>query len=86
MTQAALEALKSSLLASAQPITAASQHRVFEQHVINELYNAVSRGQVLANVGTVLTLSPGDDVFIVRAGEVKKVARSVFAGINGGTP
>lgn len=85
MTKEALEAQKNSLLASGQPITAAT-HRNWAQQTINELYDAVSRGQVLATVGTVVSLTAGDEVFIVRAGEVKRIDRSVFAGTNGGTP
>lgn len=85
MTEAAFEAQINSLLASGQPITAAI-HRNMEGVVKSELYNAASRGAVLAGVTTQPSLSTGDEVFIVRAGLVYRVNRDVFAGVNGGTP
>jgi hypothetical protein len=85
MTQVEIEAQKNSLLASGQPITAAT-HRNWAQQTINEMYNAASRGRVLATVGTIASLTDGDEVFVVRAGELKRIDRAVFAGANGGTP
>jgi hypothetical protein len=85
MTQVEIEAQKNSLLASGQPITAAT-HRNWAQQTINEMYNAASRGRVLATVGTIASLTDGDEVFVVRAGELKRIDRAVFAGTNGGTP
>lgn len=85
MTKEALEAQKNSLLASGQPITAAT-HRNWAQQTINELYDAASRGRVIATVDTVPSTAGGDAVLIVRAGELKRVDRSQFSGVNGGTP
>lgn len=86
MTKPELEAAVNTLLAPGQPITANGQHKPSMQQIINELYDAVSRGKVLATVDSVVSLTSGDQVFIVRSGEVKRVDRSVFGGVNGGTP
>lgn len=80
MTQAALEAQKNTLLASAQPITA-TIHRSWGQQVINELYDSASRGKVIAGVGTVLSLASGDKIVIIRSGEAKLIDKDVFGNI-----
>jgi hypothetical protein len=85
MTQAALTAAVNALLASGQPITAA-MHRAAQLVVTQEMYNANSRGAVLANVDTVLTLSNGDKVFIIRDGEAKLIDGAAYLDVNGGTP
>lgn len=85
MTKAALEALKNAALASGQPITAAI-HRAYDQNVINELYDANSRGAVLAGVDTVLSLNSGDKVFIIRGSVAKLIDKDVFGDVDGGTP
>lgn len=79
MTKAALEALKNAALASAQPITAVI-HKNYDQQVINELYDAASRGAVLSGVDVVLSLMTGDKVFIIRSGVAKLIDKSVFVG------
>jgi hypothetical protein len=80
MTKAALEAAVNALLAPSQPITANGMHKPSMQQVINEMYDAQSRGDVLAAVAAVLSLSAGDQILIIRSGEAKLVARSAFAG------
>lgn len=85
MTKAALEALKNAALANGQPITA-TIHRNYDQNVIDELYDAASRGAVLAEVSTVGSLATGDLVFIIRSGAAHLADKSLFMGVNGGTP
>lgn len=78
MLKPALEALKNTLLASAQPITAAI-HRTWAQQIIDELYNADSRAAVLAGTTTTSpTLVAGDKVFIVRAAAGLLIDSSAF--------
>jgi len=81
MTQAALEALKNSLLASGQPITAAI-HRNWGQQLINELYDGQSRGDVLSTVAQVVSLNSVDYVLLIRSGVAKLVPQSVFTVAN----
>lgn len=81
MTKAAIEALVNAYLASAQPITAAGQHRPSMQAIIDELYNAQSRGDVLKDVATSGSLNSGDLVFIIRSGSAKLVNVNVINGI-----
>lgn len=84
MTKAELTALKNALLASGQPITAAAQHRPYEQNVIDELYNAQSRGNVLANLDALLSLMTGDEVLVFRAGVAAKANKDLFVGVGSG--
>lgn len=82
MTQAELEALKNILLASGQPITA-SIHRNWAQKIIDELFNATSRGKVLATTSIVTSLISGDKVYIVRGSDAKLISKDVLSsGIN----
>jgi hypothetical protein len=76
-TQSELEALKNSLLASGQPITA-SIHRNWAQQIINEFYNATSRGKVLATTSTVGSLSSGDKIYIIRGTDAKLISKDAF--------
>ena len=85
MTQAELEAQKNTLLAGGQPITA-TIHRSWGQQVINELYDAASRGKVISGLATVLSLTSGDKVVIVRGSDAKLIDKDVFGGVDGGTP
>jgi len=77
MTQAALEALKNTKLASAQPITAVI-HRGWAQDLINELYDAQSRGDVLSGVDVSVSIAGGDLVLIIRGGVAKLVDQSLL--------
>jgi len=65
-TKAQLEALNNELLASNQPIPAV-KHRQFNQHEINELYDAQSRGNILKDVQTTVSSSADDNFFIIKA-------------------
>jgi hypothetical protein len=85
MTQAELEAQKNTLLASAQPITA-NIHRSWGQKIIDELYNALSRGKVLATTASVLSITTGDKVVIIRGADAKLIDKDVFGDVDGGTP
>lgn len=78
-TKAQLEALKNSQLASNQPITAAI-HRAFAQNLIDELYDAQSRGNLLAGVQEIGTTAAGDDVLVIRAGQAYLIPASLFGG------
>jgi hypothetical protein len=84
-TKAELEGEKNTLLASAQPITAVI-HRSWAQKIIDELYNATSRGKVLAVTDAVLSLSAGDKVVITRGADTKLIDKDKFGDVDGGTP
>lgn len=79
LTKAQLEALKNELLASGQPITAAT-HRAFIQNVINEMYDAQSRGNLLAGVQADGTTTGGDEILLIRSGQTYLVPASLFGG------
>lgn len=81
MTKAAIEALVNTYLASAQPITAAGQHRPSMQALIDELYNAQSRGNVLKDVATSVSLNSGDLIFVIRSGSAKLVNVNTLNGL-----
>lgn len=81
MTQAALEALVNAYLASNQPINAAAMHRPSMQKVIDELYDGQSRGDVLAEVMSVVSLSSGDKVLVIRGAEARLAPATLFAGM-----
>lgn len=67
-TQEELEALKNTLLASLQPIPA-SKHRLFEQAIIDELYDAQSRGDILSGVQQTPSSDTDDLFFMIRGGQ-----------------
>jgi hypothetical protein len=79
MTQAELEAQKNALLASGQPITAFI-HRSWGQRIIDELYNVVSRGKVLAMTPVVTSVNTDDKIIIVRGSDTKLVDKDLFGG------
>lgn len=78
MTKSALEALVNVLLAPSQPITANGQHKPSMQHVIDELYDAQSRADVLQGVADALSLATGDKILIIRSGGAKLVPTTLF--------
>jgi hypothetical protein len=80
LTKAQLEALKNSLLASQQPIIA-SKHRELIQNVINEMYDAQSRGNLLAGVQQNGTTTTGDTLLLIRSGQIFLVPTSLFGGV-----
>jgi len=82
LTKAQLEALKNALLASGQPINAAS-HREFVQNVIDEMYDAQSRGNLLASVQADDTITGGDALLLIRAGAMFLVPSSLFSAAVG---
>jgi hypothetical protein len=81
-TKAQLEALKNSQLASNQPITAAT-HRAFVQNIINELYDAQSRANLLAGVQSSTSNVSGDVTVVIRGGQAYLIptANLVAAGL-----
>jgi hypothetical protein len=82
LTKAQLEALKNSLLASQQPIIA-STHRELIQNVIDEMYDAQSRGNLLAGVQQNETTTTGDTLLLIRSGQAFLVPTSLFTEIAG---
>lgn len=82
-TKAQLEALKNSLLAGGQPITA-SIHREFVQKIIDELYDAQSRGNLLSGVQADTTNVSGDLSLVIRSGQAYLIPTSSLtaAGLN----
>jgi hypothetical protein len=84
--KAALTAAVNAQLASGQPITAA-MHRAAELLIINELYDANSRGAVLAGIDVAVSLTAGDQVLLIRSGAAKLADKDLLGGnVNGGTP
>jgi hypothetical protein len=79
LTKAQLEALKNSLLASQQPIIA-STHRELIQNIIDEMYDAQSRGNLLAGVQQNGTTTTGDTLLLIRSGQIFLVPTSLFGG------
>jgi hypothetical protein len=76
-TKAQLEALKNSLLASNQPILA-SQHRQQVQSIIDEMYDAQSRANILVGVQSD-TVQGGSDTFLVfRSGQAFQLPVSLL--------
>lgn len=80
MTKAALEALVNALLPSGLPITAAGQHRPSMQKLIDELYDAQSRGNVLSTITEVLSLLDDDKVMLFRSGTAVQASKNLFGG------
>ena len=75
-TKAQLEALKNTLLASNQPILA-SQHRQQVQGIIDEMYDAQSRANILVGVQSD-TVQGGSDTFLVfRSGQAYQLPVSL---------
>lgn len=77
-TKPELEGLKNTLLASGQPIPA-SQHRTFEQALIDELFDAQSRGDLLADVNSSVSNQSDDLYFVIRGGVAYLVPSPVSA-------
>jgi hypothetical protein len=85
MTLAELQLAVNTLLASGQPITALI-HRNAAGQIMAEMYNAASRGAVIAGVNEQVSLDANDDVFIVRSGALYRASKDLFLNVNGGTP
>lgn len=80
MTKPELEAFKNAFLASSQPITAAGMHRPFAQKIIDELYDAVSRGAVtVAGAVGAGSFNATDGVLVGRAGALRSVPYSALS-------
>ena len=79
-TKAQLEALAAQLLASSQPI-AAVQHRAQVQTLIDELFSAQSRGNVLAGVQGSTAPETGDTALVIRGGQAFLVPLSSLAPV-----
>lgn len=79
MTKAALEAIVNAYLASAQPITAGGMHKPSMQAVMDELYDAQSRGDVLAGVTSALSMQAGDLIIVIRSGAARIIPFTALA-------
>lgn len=88
MTKESLEISVNALLAPAQPITANGMHKPSMQHVINELYNANSRGAVLSLVTQQSAFVAGDELLTVRSGATVRIPFTAlaFSFVDGETP
>ena len=76
-TKAQLEALKNTLLAPQQPITAL-QHQVLVQGLIDEMYDAQSRANILVGVQAD-SVTGGSDTFLVfRSGQAYQLPLSLL--------
>jgi hypothetical protein len=78
-TKAQLEALKNTLLASNQPILA-SQHRQQVQGLIDEMYDAQSRGNILVGVQSDSVQGSSDTFLVFRSGQAYQLPLSIFSG------
>jgi hypothetical protein len=79
-TEAALKALSNSQLASGAQIPA-TKHRTVNDAIIEELFDAQSRGDVLTAVQQALTLNSGDQVFVIRGGQAYLLSADEFGFI-----
>src|SRR5690242_1093190 len=85
MTKAQIEAVVNALLPSGLPITAAGQHRPSMQKLIDELFDAASRGRVLALLGNVVSVNSGDKFLLFRSGEAYLADRDLVGTGGGGS-
>jgi len=67
-TEAQLKSISNTELASGAQIPAL-KHRTVNNAIIEEMYAAQSRGDVLAGVQSALSLSGGDQVLVIRSGQ-----------------
>jgi hypothetical protein len=77
-TKAQLEELIGTLLASGQPIEA-SQHRAQILSIVDEIFSAQSRGNVIAGVTSSGVLEPTDTILIFRGGLARQIPASLFS-------
>jgi hypothetical protein len=80
-TEAALKALSNSQLASGAQIPA-TKHRTVNDAIIEELFDAQSRGDVLNGVQSALSLSSGDEILLIRGGQAYLIDESAFGLIS----
>lgn len=80
-TSAELKALSNSQLASGTEIPA-TKHRTVNDAIIDELYNAQSRGNVLAGVQAALAIAAGDKVLVIRGGQAYLLSADEFGFIS----
>ena len=66
-TEAALKSLSNTELASGTEIPA-TKHRIVNDAIIEELFNAQSRGDVLSSVQAAVAIATGDKVLVIRSG------------------
>ena len=78
-TEAALKALSNSELASGTEIPA-TKHRNVNDAIIEELFDAQSRGDVLAAVQSAVSSAGGDVALIIRSGEAYLIPLTEIGG------
>jgi hypothetical protein len=71
-TKPQLEAIKNSVLASAQPIFA-NMHRTAHQSLIDALFDAETLGNILAALAQQVSVQTGDEILIVRNGSTYRL-------------
>ena len=79
-SEAALKALSNSELASGAQIPA-SKHRNVNDAIIEELFDAQSRGDVLAAVQSAVSAVGGDVALIIRSGQAYLIPLTEIGGI-----
>lgn len=80
-TEAQLKAISNNQLASGTEIPA-TKHRTVNDAIIEEIFNAQSRGDVLSGVQSAGALASGDLVFVIRSGEAYLLDSSEFGFID----
>lgn len=80
MTQAELVTAINSYLTSGNNMPMSTHRTMLAATIVAELYNAVSRGQVIATVGSEVSAAGGDTVLIVRAGALKRLPYTALQG------
>lgn len=80
-TESELKALSNSELASGAQIPA-SKHRTVNDAIIEEMFDGQSRGDVLSAIQSSLSLSPGDQVLVIRSGQAYLLDANTFGFID----
>jgi len=80
-TEAQLKAISNSELASGNQIPAL-KHRTVNNAIIEEMYDAQSRGDVLAGVQTAVSIASGDQVLVIRSGQAYLLDSSEFGFVD----
>ena len=80
-TEAQLKAISNSELASGNQIPAL-KHRTVNNAIIEEMYDAQSRGDVLAGVQSAVSIASGDQVLVIRSGQAYLLDSSEFGFVD----
>lgn len=80
-TEAQLKAISNSQLASGNQIPAL-KHRTVNNAIIEEMYDAQSRADVLAGVQAAVSIASGDQVLVIRSGQAYLLDSSEFGFVD----